>query len=84
MICDEMKRMFPPPLTAEDYLAGVERIKKAPEFAETHLQECAECRFDAELYRQHAEDDSRLLLIVAVTRWWNEGLSVMKNQSKPF
>jgi predicted anti-sigma-YlaC factor YlaD len=79
MICDLMKRLFPPPLTGVAFVEGMEKIRKDPEFAEQHLRECAECRDYAER-AGHLGDEPRLQLIVVVEDWWKQVLKKDGNE----
>ncbi len=79
MICDLMKRLFPPPLTGLAFVEGMEKIRKDPEFAEQHLRECAQCRDYAERTAQ-PDDEARLKLIVVVEGWWKQALKTDGNE----
>jgi hypothetical protein len=78
MICDLMKRLFPPPLTARAFVTAMEKIRKDAKFAEQHLSECAECSSHAER-RAQPEDEPRLKLIVVVEDWWKQASKAHHN-----
>jgi hypothetical protein len=71
MICDLMKRLFPPPSTARAFVAAMEKIRKDAKFAEQHLAECEECGSHA-ARRAQPDDEARLKLIVVVEDWWKQ------------
>jgi hypothetical protein len=81
MICDEIKRMFPPPPKAEAHVAAVAAIGKEPGFTEAHLRTCPDCKQATESRRQPPEDEPRLLLIVAISDWWLRGVRLMQEDS---
>lgn len=83
MPCQDLRRHFPVAPNLVAFAEAMEHLTGDPAFAAAHVAECAECHTETESLRSHPDEELRLLLAMALARWWVKAIRGWRGTAAP-